>query len=106
MTLFSLFTPLFTTFSLVDPAQSASEALQNLPQTDPNIILQNAINLILYLPGATAIIMVIYSGLQLTTSAGNPGAIARAKNTLIYSIVGLVIVVLAFSIVNFVIGKF
>jgi len=55
--------------------------------------------------GAISIIMIIYGGFRYITSGGDSGKVGNAKNTLIYAIVGLIIVVLAQLIVNFVITQ-
>lgn len=55
--------------------------------------------------GAISIIMIIYGGFRYITSGGDSGKVGNAKNTLIYAIVGLVIVALAQLIVNFVITQ-
>ncbi|MBR3180551.1 hypothetical protein IKF63_00530 [Candidatus Saccharibacteria bacterium] len=62
----------------------------------------NVVNLLLYLVGVVTIVMIIVSGIKMTTSAGNPGAVQKAKMTLLYAIVGLVIAILAYAIINFV----
>ena len=48
--------------------------------------------------------MIIYGGVLYTTSAGDPGKVKKAKDTILYGIIGLVIAVLAFAIVNFILG--
>ena len=55
--------------------------------------------------GAIAVIMVIYGGFRYITSGGDSNNVSAAKNTLIYAIVGLLIVVVAQLIVHFVIGS-
>jgi len=55
--------------------------------------------------GAAAIIMIIYGGFRYITSGGDSGKVGNAKNTLIYAIVGLIIVALAQIIVRFVITQ-
>ena len=49
--------------------------------------------------------MVIIGGIQYTTSGGDSAAVTKAKNTILYGIVGLVIALLAYAIVNFVITR-
>ena len=66
---------------------------------------KNIINAVLYVVGILAVVMVIIGGIQYTTSAGDQAAVTKAKNTILYGIVGLVIAILAYAIVNFVIGK-
>lgn len=75
-----------------------------LPHNEPSI--GTFVNAFLTICGVVAVVMIIVGGFKYTTSAGDPGAVTKAKNTLIGAIVGLVIVVLAYVIVNFVIGVF
>jgi len=63
------------------------------------------VNLILYAVGIVSVVMVIYAGVQMSLSAGNSSKVTKAKMILIYAIAGLAISVLAYAIVNFVIGK-
>ena len=81
-------------------------ALDPVPKTDPSVVEANAINLVFWAVGVLAVIMIIVAGVQMITSAGDPGAVTKAKRTLVYSIVGLIVAVLAYAIVNFIIGKF
>ncbi len=60
------------------------------------------VNIFSVLVGVVAVIMVIYGGFKYITSGGESGNITSAKNTLIYAIVGLLIVALAQFIVRFV----
>lgn len=55
--------------------------------------------------GVVAVIMVMISGFKYITSGGDSQKIASAKSTLIYAIVGLIVVALAQVIVRFVIGQ-
>jgi hypothetical protein len=71
---------------------------------DVNTIVRTIINVIVYIVGLLAVIMIIYGGILYTTSAGDPGKVKKAKDTILYGIVGLVIAVLAFAIVNFILG--
>ncbi len=72
---------------------------------DINVTVKNIINAILYIIGLLAVVMVIIGGVQYTTSGGDSAAVTKAKNTILYGIVGLAIAILAYAIVNFVIGK-
>jgi lysylphosphatidylglycerol synthetase-like protein (DUF2156 family) len=65
-------------------------------------ILKNVINILLTVVGIVAVIMVVVGGIKYAASQGDQGAVSSAKNTIIYAIVGLVIAVMAFAIVNFV----
>lgn len=71
----------------------------NLTDASFSAILQ----LVFGLLGAIALLVIVIAGLRYVISQGDPQAVAKAKNTIIYALVGLVIAVAAFSIVSFVI---
>lgn len=68
-------------------------------------VLKNVINIMLYLAGIIAVIMVVIGGLRYITSDGDPQKANQAKNTILYALIGVTVAVLAFSIVNFVIAQ-
>jgi hypothetical protein len=55
--------------------------------------------------GVIAVIMIIIGGLKYVTSGGDSSAVGSAKNTIIYALVGLVVVALAQALVKFVLAK-
>lgn len=55
--------------------------------------------------GIVCVVVIIIGGINYMTSAGDPGKVKKAKDTILYGIIGMVICALAFAIVNFVIGK-
>ena len=61
------------------------------------------INALLFIVGALSVIMIIVAGFFYTTSNGDSNKVSRAKNTLTYAIVGLVVAFLAYAIVNWVV---
>ena len=63
-------------------------------------------NVLLFIIGAVAVIMIILGGIRYVTSNGESAQITAAKNTILYSVIGLVVALLAYAIVNFVIGQF
>ncbi len=65
-------------------------------------VITTVTNVLLFIVGALAVIMIIWGGLRYTTSAGNASSVTAAKNTILYAIVGLIIAFLAFAAVNFV----
>lgn len=67
-------------------------------------LANQAVNLFSFIVGAIAVIMIIYGGFRYITSGGDSGSVGTAKNTLIYAIVGLIIVALAQIIVRFVLS--
>jgi len=67
--------------------------------------IKTIINVVLYIVGIVAVVMMIIGGFQYITSSGDAAKVTKAKNTILYGIVGLVIAVLAYAIVNFVLGR-
>lgn len=68
--------------------------------------IQNVVNVLLFVLGAIAVIMIVVGGIRYTLSNGDAGAITGAKNTILYAVIGLVVALLAYAIVNFVLGAF
>lgn len=68
-------------------------------------LIQNIINILLFIAGAVAVVMIILGGIRYITSNGDQAQVKAAKDTILYSVVGLVVAILAFSIVNFVVSK-
>ena len=64
--------------------------------------LTNIINFLLLAVGALAVVMIIVGGIKYILSAGDSSKLTSAKNTILYSVLGLIIAVLAYSIVNWV----
>lgn len=59
-------------------------------------------NDLIYLVGAIAVIMLIIGGLRYVISQGSKEGVEQAKNTILYSVIGIVVAILAYAIVNFV----
>lgn len=70
-----------------------------------NSLVATIINIFSWVVGVISVIMIIYGGFKYITSGGDAGGVTGAKNTILYAIVGLVIVALAQVIVQFVLGK-
>lgn len=65
-------------------------------------VVTKAVNILLFIIGILSVIMIIFSGIKYATSSGAPDKVKSAKDTLMYSVVGLIIALFAFAIVNFV----
>lgn len=87
-------------------AQKLSADDAGIPAMSGDALLTNGLNLTYFIAGIIAVIVIITAGLMYTTSSGDSSRVAKAKNLLTYSIVGLIIVLSAFVITNFVIGRF
>lgn len=97
--------------SALDPldgvcANSADNEVCNNKDEDATSLIGIIVNTLLFIVGLLAVVMIIFSGIQYTTSSGDSGRVSKAKNTLVYSIVGLIIAFLAFAIVNWVFKLF
>jgi hypothetical protein len=59
-------------------------------------------NILIFVIGAIAVLMLIIGGIRYTVSQGDQNAITGAKNTILYAIIGIVVAVLAYGAVQFV----
>lgn len=65
-----------------------------------------ALNLVYTVAGLVAVVAIVIGGILYVTSDGDSGKLQKAKNSIVYSVVGLVFVILAAAITNFVLGRF
>lgn len=70
-----------------------------------NSIISTILNILSVIVGVIAVIMIIIGGFRYITSGGSSEKVSSAKNTLLYAIIGLIIVALAQIIVKFVLAK-
>lgn len=98
---------------------AAGSVVSDICNTDPNGALctsskdtdlmgyvKTITNTMLIILGVLAVVMIIYGGITYTISAGDAKKVEQAKNTIIYSVVGLIVAVLAGVVVNFVLNIF
>lgn len=69
-------------------------------------IVKTVVNILLYIIGAAAVIMIVIGGIRYVVSQGDSNAISSAKNTILYAVIGLAVALMAYAIVNWVIGAF
>lgn len=69
-------------------------------------IFKTIVNVLLFIIGAISVIMLIIGGIRYTVSGGDSSAVTAAKNTILYAVVGIIVAILAYAIVNFVITSF
>ena len=117
----AVITVLTVTFATAGPAlaidvfnQCDDPANQNLPicvaaKKDtlfgPDSLWNRVLNTVTYIAGAIAVLMIIIGGIRYTTANGDQQQITSAKNTVLYSLVGLVLAIMANAIVNFVLSR-
>lgn len=68
-------------------------------------ILTKIVNIISIVLGVAAVIVIIVGGFQYALSSGNPQSADKAKNTILYAIIGLIVAAAAQSIVIFILNK-
>jgi hypothetical protein len=67
-------------------------------------LIPRLINLMLFIVGILAIVFLIFGGIRYVISGGDKNKVDGAKNTILYAIVGLVVAILGYAVVNWVIG--
>jgi len=92
----------------LDASGSRNDCTPGTTSTAPdkiNSIIKTVINVFSIVVGVVAVIMIIIGGFRYITSGGDSSNVSGAKNTIIYAIIGLVVVALAQFIVQFVVNK-
>lgn len=87
---------------------SSASTLAECNIENDNSLIPTILNIIQVTIGVlalVAVIVIIFAGVQYTTSAGDTGKVKKAKDSILYGIIGLVIAILAFAIVNFVLSS-
>lgn len=75
-----------------------------LPSVTADGGVKSILNIVFMLAGLLAVIFIIVGGIKYMLSGGDSAGIKSAKETITYAIVGLVISLLAFGIVNYITG--
>lgn len=77
----------------------------NEANSSVNNAIRTVINILSLVVGVVAVIMIMIGGLKYVMSSGDSANITSAKNTILYAIIGLVVVAFAQAIVRFVLGR-
>ena len=77
------------------------------PDEGTNLIgsIIDILNVVIGVLGIIAVIVIIIGGIQYMTSTGDAGKVKKAKDTILYGVIGLIVCILAFAIVNFIIAN-
>lgn len=67
--------------------------------------IANGVKVLLFIAAALAVVMIVLGGMRYVASQGQDAQIKAAKNTILYAIIGLVIAIFAYAIVDFVIDR-
>ena len=111
--IFAFATPIVMTSNVLDNqahAEGAADLIQkgadSTGQKDSRSagdLAKDFVNIMLFAVGILAVIMLIWGGIRYVLSGGDSGAVSSAKKTILYTVVGLIVAILAYAIVNFVI---
>lgn len=105
---------LFAMFPEAAQSQTTDDVQRGIGFTGPEVddaegdirgVIRTAIDIISMIVGVAAVIMVIVGGFKYITSAGDANSAKSAKDTILYAVIGLVVVALAQVIVRFVLGS-
>lgn len=94
--------------ALASISEGADDAKGQLPDTTlagGGGFFSKITNVLIYLVGAIAVIVIIIGGLRYVISQGSSDQVKQAKDTILYGVIGLVVAILAYALVHFVIGS-
>jgi hypothetical protein len=75
-----------------------------IPHTAANsTAISNALNIVFAFSASIAVLIIVISGFRYIVAHGDPNATAQAKNGILYALIGLIVVMAAYSIVTFVV---
>ncbi len=77
----------------------------NDPVSGSHGLIMKVVDIIAFVGGAVAVVILILAGMRFVTSAGNSDDVAGARRSIIYASVGLIVIALSRTIVAFIIGK-
>lgn len=92
-----------------DPSLQGNTVCQPVTNTDPVVgndgIIMKIANIMAWFGAAIAVIMIMFAGFRLAKSSGDSSKVTQARETIIYALIGLVVIIAARFIVGFVISK-
>ena len=86
----------------LDPVVSPTPILTNYSQQTPGDTIANIISYFILLTGIISVLAVTYGGIQMILAIGEDEKIKKARHTIIYAFVGLIIAGLAYGVVTFI----
>lgn len=91
---------IYTQFALLK-----SSDVPNIPTGSADNLLYGGLNLAYFIAGIVAVIVIIISAITLVTNNGEPEALKTARNSILYAVVGLVVILAAFAVTWFIMGR-
>lgn len=77
-----------------------------IPVLEAENVFAAGLNLVYYVAGVICVISIIAAGILYAVANGEAEKIKAAKNTILYAVIGLVVIMMAFTITGFVVGRF
>jgi hypothetical protein len=78
----------------------------NIPKVGADKLLPGILSTVYWTAGVAAVIVIVVAGIFYSISEGEAAKIKRAREAIIYALAGLVVVMVAFTITNFIAGRF
>ncbi len=94
--------PVYASGNGVSQAQKGMNNINNGNEVDLPSAIKTILSSVFIVVGILAVIVIIIGGVNYTLSQGDPGKVKKAKDTILYGIIGLIVSLLAFAIVQFV----
>lgn len=97
-------------FAGIDCSKAADSAVcqtnaTNDPLAGQNGVIVRATNIFAFIAGFTAVIFLVLAGIKYITSTGDPAEISKAKQSIIYALIGLVFIAIARSVIGYIINR-
>jgi len=89
-----------------DKCPSTDAADLNNPENAVSQLSKDVVNVLSLVVGVVSVVMIIIGGLRYITSSGDSTNVTNAKNTILYAVVGLIIVLFAQVFIDFIVGRF
>jgi len=83
----------------------ASITTDKIPKVSAGDLITNGLNIVYFIVGIVAVVMIIMAGYSYMTANGDSGKASKGMRTIIFAAIGLVVVTCAFAITNFVAGR-
>ena len=77
----------------------------DIPKMPVSVLIRNGLNIIYFVGGLIAVVIMIIAGYSFLTADGDPQKAQKGMRTIIYCAIGLVVMISAFAITNFVLGR-
>lgn len=78
----------------------------NIPVLTGDQVVHNILGITYFIAGVIAVIVIIIAGFTFVTSGNNPASITKAKDAILYSVIGIIVILLAFTITQYLYGRF